>query len=98
MTGAAARVRHGGSGGAYVRGCRCADCTEANTARIKRRKYERFAERVEVDGRLVAVNAAKHGIKSTYGNWGCRCQPCTEANARFSKAYRVARAATGVVG
>lgn len=70
---------HGGSGRRYEDGCRCPVCTEAHRVRITRRRNERRAGRVLVDGRLVAWQAPEHGRRSTYSNWGCRCVLCALA-------------------
>ena len=39
----------------------------------------RYAARVEINGRMVAVNARVHGTASTRKNHGCECAPCTAA-------------------
>ena len=72
-------ILHGGSGGGYVRGCRCEDCTEANRLRCK--------AQVERRRKLLARNptVVEHGRDSTYTNWGCRCGPCTEAHSTRMK-------------
>lgn len=76
-------VNHGGSGTAYANyGCRCDECTDANTARVLRRRLERKAE--DVPPQL-------HGKASTYTNWGCTCEPCTAANAEKCRLYREAQ-------
>lgn len=48
---------------------------------------ERYAMRVEVDGRLVAAHLPEdyHGRQGTYSNHGCRCAPCTTEHARAEK-------------
>ncbi|MFI7524535.1 hypothetical protein [Nocardia salmonicida] len=38
----------------------------------------RYAERVEIDGRLVHPHA-EHGTASAYSVYGCRCEECTTA-------------------
>lgn len=89
-----AGIEHGGSGTSYVHhGCRCDACCQANSARVHRRKRERFAARVLIDGRLTAPGAREHGSLQTYGNWGCRCLPCMDANRRHSAAVRARRRA-----
>lgn len=75
----------------YEDGCRCDGCRGTHRRRSRKRKLERFDERVEINGRLVAVNAFMHGHKSTYANWGCRCEPCTEANAEYLRQWRAPR-------
>lgn len=70
-------VSHGGSGTAYANhGCRCEECTEANTRRVKRRWLER---------RVEALPERPHGQYSTYVNWSCRCVECTEAGRLANK-------------
>ena len=46
-------------------------------------RAERYALRVEKDGRLVAAHLPRdyHGKDGTYGNHGCRCTPCTNGHA-----------------
>lgn len=51
-------------------------------------RYARYEKRVEIDGRLVAVEAPRHGVTSSYGNWGCRCVPCTEAHRVYTTQSR----------
>ena len=64
-------VSHGGSGSGYTNyGCRCEDCTEANTARMHRRRLERKGKKPPSDA---------HGQLSTYVNWWCRCPACRRA-------------------
>jgi hypothetical protein len=73
--------QHGGSGGRYSRGCRCLLCTEAHRKRSKRRRAERYAQRVWQDGRMVAVAPGLvHGSVNTNRNWGCKCEPCYQAH------------------
>lgn len=87
---------HGGSGATYVHyGCRCDECRQANTARVNRRRAERFASRVLVDGRLVAPGPRQHGKQQTYSNWGCRCEPCDLANRESCNSYRTGAATQG---
>lgn len=69
-------VNHG-AGTAYAdHGCRCEECTEANTRRVKRRRLER---------RVEALPERPHGQYSTYVNWSCRCVECTEAGRLANK-------------
>lgn len=91
---------HGGSGSRYNAGCRCAVCTEAHRVRIGRRREQRRAGRVPVDGRMTATgrilvdgrvviqDAPEHGRCSTYSNWSCRCAPCTDAWSGYYTQYR----------
>lgn len=66
-------VNHGGAGTAYSHyGCRCDECTDANTARAHRRSLERRGETPPPES---------HGKASTYNNWSCRCDPCSVAKA-----------------
>lgn len=81
--------QHGYS--AYRKGlCKCEVCTADNSRRCRRDFEARLAERVEIDGRLIAVRARNHGSYSTYRNWGCRCTPCYEAHSRVMRAYKQA--------
>jgi hypothetical protein len=66
-------MNHGAS--AYSAGCRCDECTEANTVRMARARAKRSAQ--------VAAGAAMisaHGA-SAYRNWGCRCETCKRSNS-----------------
>lgn len=58
------------------------------------RARRRRRERVVIDGRLVAPNAGRHGLYTTYGNWSCRCKPCTDAHAAEVARKRLERVAT----
>lgn len=60
--------------------CRCDPCKAANNQASTTTRLKRYAERVEVDGRLVHPKAT-HGQASSYRNKGCRCQPCTTAHS-----------------
>ena len=82
---------HGGSGSRYSNaGCRCVKCTEANRTRIMRRREERYAGRVWVNGYLTHPNAT-HGTIGGHGNWGCRCGDCIAANADRCATWRANR-------
>jgi len=61
--------------------CRCETCRAGMRAYASKRRRERAAQRVMIDGRLVAP-VANHGLSSTYDNWACRCIPCSEARRR----------------
>lgn len=76
-------ARHGNAS-TYRRGCRCAECKKAHTARILRMTADR-TRRLAEDPSL-----APHGKRSTYSNWGCRCELCTEANTVACRPYKVA--------
>lgn len=62
--------------------------SESRADRNRRDKARRYAARVEVDGRLVAVKAKRHGMASTYDNHGCRCEPCCAAARERNTPYR----------
>lgn len=62
--------------------CRCEVCVEGNRADMRAARARRFAARQLIDGRLVAVDASRHGASTTYTNHGCRCGPCTTAATR----------------
>ena len=67
----------------------CDGCRVLYNRRAVDRKRNRYAQRVERDGRLVAAREGlPHGDASTYNNWGCRCVPCTAAKAAEVAMYR----------
>lgn len=70
------------------RNCRCDVCRQASTLRARTEKAQRFASRVLIAGRLIALNASVHNA-NTYSNWGCRCVVCSEGNRLAGVAYRV---------
>ena len=59
-----------GTRSAYVRGCDCDDCREANAIYHRNRRHRYWPAR-----------SLRHGLKSTYSNYGCHCELCTAANA-----------------
>ncbi len=74
--------------------CRCTGCRAAHNAMINRRRAERYAARVLVNGVWIApLPAEKHGRVTLYANWGCRCQPCTAAASASSRRSRLSRLA-----
>jgi hypothetical protein len=68
--------------------CRCLVCRAAATQRSAEERARRYASRVWVGDRLVAVNARVHGTHGTYSNWGCRCLLCTTSQAQHSAVRR----------
>lgn len=50
----------------------------------------RYAERVEIDGRLTHPDAP-HGSQHAYSAFGCRCKVCTDENARLARELRARR-------
>jgi hypothetical protein len=80
----------------YDAGCPCVPCREANTARHRVQREERYALRVPqvIDGvtRMVAAHLPpeKHGRPGTRGNWGCECNPCRSTQSRRCKDHRCA--------
>lgn len=63
-------AQHGGAGSKYTtEGCRCPECTQANTDRVARRRKARRPE--DYNG--------EHGKPTVYSNWNCRCDACREA-------------------
>jgi hypothetical protein len=56
-------------------------------------RARRYAARVLVDGRLIAVNA-EHGKASTRKNHGCECEPCKAAARAANTLYRRERLAS----
>lgn len=83
--------RHGEPARSYSRGCRCEVCRAKHAARLRGQRDTRKAERVLVDGRLVAVHAPRHGLPDTYNNWFCRCEECTKAWAKTHARQDAAR-------
>lgn len=87
----------------YTRGCRCADCTAANTARarvnganlrLQRRKYD---ERVTRNGQLVHPDPyGGHGTIAAYTSCGCRCSACQAVMAVYRRNLTETRAAERV--
>jgi hypothetical protein len=76
-------VQHGGSGAAYVHhGCRCDECTAANTARAQRRRLERKG---------LTPHQDSHGRFSTYVNWWCRCLLCRRAAELARRIMKLSR-------
>ena len=63
-------------------------------ARNRRNRAARYAARVEIDGRMVAVNAREHGKYTTRTNHGCECEPCVAAAAAYNTPYRRERRRT----
>lgn len=80
-------VTHGGPSSYRNRKCRCLDCREVNTRKVREARRIRAA-RLRVDPSL-----APHGRASTYTNWLCRCDPCSEA---FSLALKKLRSESTV--
>lgn len=80
-------ITHGASGYTNI-GCRCDVCVTGHRAQVAAERRRRRAERVQIDGRLVAVNAPTHGTASTYSNHGCRCAPCTAASTEYARTQR----------
>lgn len=71
---------------------------ESHRVRWRRElRARRRAERVEMDGHLVATGAPEHGVAETYREWGCRCAPCCTANTVCRRQERGRRAEPGVV-
>jgi hypothetical protein len=73
----------------YGRGCRCQVCRSAISRYAKAQREERHAERVLVNGVLVAPLPSEcHGKDGTYNNHGCRCAPCSEAHNAYVRSCR----------
>lgn len=73
-----------GTRGAYVHGCRCGLCTQANTDYIRQWKESRP---------LLAPDDPRHGTANGYNNWNCRCPACTTAKTTAQKTKRAKRRA-----
>lgn len=87
-------ARHGAAGTYVNYRCDCADCRARHTTDVGHDRRTRFAQRVEVDGRLIHPSPdITHGAEATYVNWGCRCPECSEANTAAKKARRAAKKA-----
>lgn len=73
---------HGTLNGYVNHKCRCTSARAAWAASVRRRRSQRYALRVRVNGRWYAptVRESAHGEEGTYSNWGCRCRPCTTAH------------------
>lgn len=75
-------VDHGhGDHRTYGKGCRCADCREAQRVRG-------IEQRAKWAQDPAAADRAGHGKPSTYKNYGCRCEPCSKANSADVAAFR----------
>lgn len=68
-------ARTHGKASTYKTGCRCPECTQANTT-----------EQREAIARRTGRTPPAHG-NSTYSNWGCRCEICKAAHAAVVKAF-----------
>ena len=74
------RFTHGKEN-AYRAGCRCRDCSVANSEKVLAGRARR-ALRLQMDPTL-----APHGSANTYNNWGCRCIPCAIAFNKKRRSY-----------
>lgn len=80
---------HGTSG--YINyACRCPVCTGAWADSVYDARQRRAADRILVDGVLVAP-VGEHGKDATYSNRLCRCEPCTQAHAAAARRRYQAR-------
>jgi len=59
-------------------GCRCDECTRANTERTRLERADRFSRQPP---------KGSHGKATTYSNWGCRCGRCRKANTAYNAPY-----------
>ena len=59
-------------------------------ARQREARARRYAARIRVGGRLVAVNV-EHGKPGTYTNHGCQCERCTAAHAAKQRRWRAGK-------
>lgn len=62
--------------------CRCDKCRAANTARVKRQRYDRDPS---------ILPPERHGRTAIYTNWGCRCEACTKAHKAYCAGWRANR-------
>lgn len=79
---------HGTVGGYRNWGCRCVPCSTAGSQRSLLDRAKRFEKRIEIGGRLIAIEAPTHGTSSTYVNWGCHCELCTYAHGKYQHERR----------
>ncbi|GKQ39513.1 hypothetical protein [Streptomyces sp. A012304] len=78
-------VDHGhGDRRTYAKGCRCADCRDAN-------RLHQAELRARWKNDPSSADRAGHGKPSTYKNHGCRCAECTAANTADVIAYKARR-------
>jgi len=77
-TGRPSKVRHGEYSAYMNYGCRCPECTQANTDYCAARRISRSASATRVP----------HGTAGGYRNYNCRCDLCRSANAEHASDYR----------
>lgn len=70
----------------YQSGCRCVDCTAANSA-----KHEEDRSRTRRG--LLAAGDPRHGTLNGYDWWGCRCSACRGAFASYQQQRRAKKRA-----
>lgn len=78
--------RHGETG-MYARGCRCAPCSEAETARALATQANARATQPDY-----LLKPEVHGNLATYTNWRCRCSKCRTAKRDYERG-RIAKRA-----
>lgn len=61
-----------GTQAAYMRGCRCTDCTRAN-----RESHRATVAKMKEKG--LPPDDERHGLATSYNQWGCRCDRCKSA-------------------
>lgn len=71
----------------YLSGCRCTDCREAHRAYGARKRSEKQAQRILMDGRPFHPHAP-HGTVNGYSYYGCGCAECTAAQSFANRRYR----------
>ena len=75
-------LRGCGTTTAYIRGCRCEDCTTANRER-------QVKIRADYASRPKDPNDPRHGTPAFYRNHSCRCELCSAAHSEAcTKAYQ----------
>lgn len=96
-------IPHGTENG-YNRGCRCSECTKAQTLARKGRRQRQAArereknilrhthhaivDRIQRIPNREVEDGLQHGTDSTYSNHGCRCAECKEARRVYQAQYR----------
>lgn len=82
-------VRHGTKND-YNRGCRCAECRQANTEYCKQQRYKNgVTPKDEYDRERAA--RVPHGTQHKYKKHGCRCDECRAWSRQNRAAIRAKR-------
>ncbi|MER7361871.1 helix-turn-helix domain-containing protein [Nonomuraea wenchangensis] len=79
--------RSHGTLAAYIRGCRCPECTTAN------REHHRASRTARSEVSKADPAKVPHG-DSGYTNWNCRCEVCKAAGSELNRRKRLRRKAS----